>query len=422
MQHPLVMNDLVSPMQSDSPNVAESATRPSPAGDAIVVLLVDDQAIVGHAVRQMLLPESDIQFHFCQDSLKAVEMANSIRPTVILQDLVMPEIDGLTLLKFFRANAATRETPMIVLSTKEEPAIKAQAFALGANDYLVKLPDRIELVARVRHHSRGYIAQLQRNEAYRKLAESERQLADEIAQAARYVASLLPPPLTDGPIRIDWRFVPSTQLAGDAFGYHWLDTTHFAIYLLDVSGHGVGSALLAVSVLNVLSHRSLPQTDFFDPAAVMRGLSGVFEMSRHGNKFFTIWYGVYDMTSKQLTYSGGGHPPPFLLQGANKADAVVQELTTEGSVIGIGEVVPFTNSVVDIAAPARLLIYSDGAVEIEKIDGEFATGDELTAFVAECRTCDDLMDPVIERARKIGGKEILADDCSLMQVEFQHDQ
>ena len=88
---------------------------------------------------------------------------------MILQDLVMPDIDGLTLVKNFRANEATRETPMIVLSTKEEPAVKAEAFALGANDYIVKLPDRLELLARIRYHSKGYIALLQRNEAYQAL-------------------------------------------------------------------------------------------------------------------------------------------------------------------------------------------------------------------------------------------------------------
>ncbi len=405
-------------MQTDTSAATESSTGSSIAGDPVVVLLIDDQMIVGHAVRQMLQPEGDIQFHFCQDPLKAVEMANQLAPTVILQDLVMPEIDGLTLLKFFRANASTRETPMIVLSSKEEPAVKAQAFALGANDYLVKLPDRIELVARIRHHSRGYIAQLQRNEAYRKLAESERQLAEEIAQAAQYVQSLLPPPIKEGPVRIDWRFVPSTQLGGDAFGYHWLDNTHLAIYLLDVSGHGVGSSLLAVSVLNVLSHRSLPQTDFYDPATVMHALSLVFEMKRHGGKYFTIWYGVYDVSTRQLTFSGGGHPPALLLQGANAAEAKFQELQPDGPIIGLGAMLPFANLTVEVGPFARLLIYSDGAVEIAKADGEMATYDEFNAFMAQCQACDDLMEPVLERARKLGDNEILADDCSLMQIEF----
>src|SRR5579872_3860885 len=94
----------------------------------VTVLLVDDQIIVGESIRRMLAGESDIQFHFCQDPTKAIETANSVQPTVILQDLVMPEIDGLQLVKFFRVNKPTRLTPMIVLSSKEDPIIKAQAF------------------------------------------------------------------------------------------------------------------------------------------------------------------------------------------------------------------------------------------------------------------------------------------------------
>ena len=114
------------------------------------VLLVDDQPMIGEVVRRMLAGEDDIVFHYCKDATQAVARATEIKPTVILQDLVMPDIDGLTLVKHFRENDATRETPMIVLSTKEEPKIKAEAFGLGANDYLVKLPDRLELLARVR--------------------------------------------------------------------------------------------------------------------------------------------------------------------------------------------------------------------------------------------------------------------------------
>ena len=121
------------------------------------MLLIDDQAISAEAVRRWLATESDIDFHYCSDPSQAVELANQIRPTVILQDLVMPDIDGLMLVKFFRVNPATRETPMIVLSSREEPLIKAEAFSLGANDYLVKWPDKVELIARLRYHSKGYI-------------------------------------------------------------------------------------------------------------------------------------------------------------------------------------------------------------------------------------------------------------------------
>ena len=116
-----------------------------------------------------------------QEPTKAIDMANEVEPTVILQDLVMPDVDGLTLVKFFRANPATKDTPMIVLSSKEEPIIKAEAFAVGANDYVVKLPDKLELIARIRYHSRGYISLLQRNEAYDAIERSQKHLAYQMA-------------------------------------------------------------------------------------------------------------------------------------------------------------------------------------------------------------------------------------------------
>src|SRR5205823_13679685 len=122
--------------------------------------------------------------------------------------LVKPDIDRLTLHKTFRQTPATKDDPLIVLSTKEEPRTKADAFALGANDYIVKLPDRLELLARIRYHSKGYINLLQRNEAYDALLESQRRLANEMNQAAHYVRSLLPEKLAAGKVRTDWRFVP----------------------------------------------------------------------------------------------------------------------------------------------------------------------------------------------------------------------
>ncbi|HKI70668.1 MAG TPA: response regulator, partial [Verrucomicrobiae bacterium] len=130
-----------------------------------MVLLVDDQAMVCETLRRALAHESNIDLHYCADPHEAINLANRIKPTVILQDLVMPGIDGLTLVSQFRANPATKETPIIVLSTNENPQVKSRAFALGANDYLVKLPDKIELIARLRYHSRAFANQLQRDEA-----------------------------------------------------------------------------------------------------------------------------------------------------------------------------------------------------------------------------------------------------------------
>lgn len=149
-----------------------SLTKPT------MVLLVDDQPFVAEAVRRILADLDDIDFHYCSNSNEALELAIRIKPTVILQDLVMPDMDGLDLLRLYRANPMTQNVPVIVLSVKEEAKVKAKAFELGANDYLVKLPDRAELLARIRYHSHAYLNKIQRDDAFRALRESQKQLQD----------------------------------------------------------------------------------------------------------------------------------------------------------------------------------------------------------------------------------------------------
>lgn len=150
-----------------------------------LVLLVDDQAMVGEAVRRMVAREPDMDFHHCADAREAAAAANRIHPTVILLDLLMPNIEGLTLLRLLRANPATSETPILVLSVREDAAMKGLAFEYGANDYLVKLPDRIELVARLRYHSRACLLHRQREEAFHALKESELHLTRKNAELAK---------------------------------------------------------------------------------------------------------------------------------------------------------------------------------------------------------------------------------------------
>jgi class 3 adenylate cyclase/CheY-like chemotaxis protein len=154
--------------------------------DPIAVLLIDDQAIIAEAVQQMLATETDISFHYCADPLQAIKVAKAFQPTVILQDLVMPQIDGLLLVRLLRSSdTPTYQIPLIVLSSKEDPVIKAQAFEHGANDYLVKLPDRVELLARIRYHSRAYTNLLKRQEAEAQLREENEEQALYIQQVNR---------------------------------------------------------------------------------------------------------------------------------------------------------------------------------------------------------------------------------------------
>lgn len=401
------MNAAVPPVESNRPPVT--------------VLLVDDQPIIGEAVRRMLAGEADITFHYCREATRALDRAVEVGPTVILQDLVMPDLDGLTLVRMFREAEATREVPMIVLSTKEDPKIKAEAFGLGANDYLVKLPDRLELLARIRHHSRGYTNLLQRNEAYRQLEASQRLLARDVEQAARYVSSLLPDRIKRGPIRADWRFIPSAALGGDSFGYEWIDDDHFVIYLLDVSGHGVGAALLSVSALNALRSRSLPETDFRQPGQVLTALNKAFPMEQHNGLFFTIWYGIYHRPTRRLAYAGGGHPPALLLNGTDRASARLIQLESQGPMVGAVGDLDYAASECVVDPYAVLMLYSDGAFEVERAAdkstwpfGEFVTFMGRVAGDPEISS----MDQLIAHARELQGGDEFADDLSMVELIF----
>jgi sigma-B regulation protein RsbU (phosphoserine phosphatase) len=380
--------------------------------------LIDDQAMIGEAVRRMLASEPDVDYHYCQDPTTALDAAAQVSPTVVLLDLVMPELDGLTLLRFFRGNPGTRDVPVIVLSSKEEAVTKAEAFQLGAHDYLVKLPDPIELIARVRHHSAGYIASIERNEAFAALERSQQTLARELAKAAAYVRSLLPDPVT-GTVSTNWRFVPSVQLGGDAFGYQWLDEDRFALYLLDVSGHGVKSALLSMTAMSTLRMRTLPDVDFGNPGAVLGGLNGAFQMELFEGMYFTIWYGVFDRRTRRLVHASAGHPPAVLVSGPGAPST--QLIGESGFTIGMLPGVSFDNAETLVPPSSNLFVFSDGAYEITQPNGEMWTVDQFAEYLRGFDPGRGLADvgEVETKIRQVRGVPDFEDDVSVLQVRFE---
>ena len=390
-----------------------------PSASTIRVLLIDDQAMIGEAVRRMLLSESDIEYHYCTDPTKALAEAERMCPTVILQDLVMPQIDGMTLVQEFRKNKNTREVPLIVLSTKEQPGVKAEGFANGANDYLVKLPDKIELIARIRHHSSGYINLLERIRAHQALERSQKALAQELQEAADYVRSLIPQPL-QGEIVSDWRFLTSSSLGGDAFGYHWIDPEHFSIYLIDVCGHGVGAALLSISVINVLRSGSLSDVDFKEPSQVLAGLNAAFPMEAHNNMYFTMWYGVFNKTSRHLAYGSAGHPPSVLVFTDAEGLRKNHQLRTQGMMVGTMEDADFPSERISVPENSALYVFSDGTYEIELADADGML--DLDDFVQILESIEPrspkALDLLSQRIQEIQGHDDFEDDFSIMKLEL----
>lgn len=214
----------------------------------------------------------------------------------------------------------------------------------------------------------------------RKEVEASKELDRDLESARRYVQSLIPAPLTEGPIRTEWVLLPSARLGGDVFGYHPLDARTFAIFLLDVSGHGTGAAMHAVSVTNVLRRDALPGVDMRDPARVAAYVNSMFQMSTHGGLYLTLWYGVYDVETRTLAYCSAGHHPSYLVpEGRERAIP----LKTGNIVIGATSTFEFESSSVEVPAASRLYVFSDGIFEIETKDGEQWGLDQVLPLIVE---------------------------------------
>jgi serine phosphatase RsbU (regulator of sigma subunit) len=195
----------------------------------------------------------------------------------------------------------------------------------------------------------------------RKEVEESQELDRDLEQAWRYIQALLPSPLTEGPIQSDWVLVPCARLGGDAFGYRHLDKRFFAIYLIDVSGHGTGAAMHAVSIINVLRQGALPDTDLRDPARVLASLNDMFRMETHGDLYLTVWYGVYDVETHTIAYASAGHHAAFLV-GQAREEAV--PLSTRNCAIGVAEQTKYSTAVATVAPGSMLYVFSDGVFEI----------------------------------------------------------
>jgi len=236
------------------------AETAAPPRQSIMVLLVDDQLVVGEAVRRALLDQPGMEFHFCSKPEDALELAKTVQPTVILQDLVMPAMNGLDLVCQYRADPATKDIPIIVLSTKEEASVKSDAFRAGANDYLVKLPDRIELIARIRYHSAAYLSLVQRDQAYRALRVSQQQLMEANLELQRLtnvdgLTGLSNRRYFNEYLETEWRHAIRVR---EPISLLMVDIDHFKQYN-DTYGHLAGDEVLRTVAQTVMRSFSRPK-------------------------------------------------------------------------------------------------------------------------------------------------------------------
>jgi len=343
----------------------------------------------------------------------------------------------------FCGHAILEDEPMIVRDThlderfSDNPMVTGEPFARfyagaplksaeGLNIGTLCLMDRAprafgeDAILRLKHLARiaerelrlGDIIRLQDDLLHTKnaLIESQKMVAQQMDEALTYVISLLPPEMSEK-VRASYQFIPSSTLGGDSFGFHWLDADRLAIYLLDVCGHGVGSALLSVSAMNVLKTETLPVTDFGEPAEVLTALNNTFPMEQNGGMFFTAWYGVLNVATGRIRYSSAGHPPAVIIRQGEPPVS----LGSPALPIGTFEETIYETLEATVPPDAHLYVFSDGIFEIRTPDNSMGTYEEFVETLKPAPSAAD----IIEAVRSRQAAREFADDVSVIRIGRQ---
>jgi sigma-B regulation protein RsbU (phosphoserine phosphatase) len=374
------------------------------------ILIIDDDYTVQLTLTR-ILEKQGYEVITASDGAEGMAQARRCRPALIICDWMMPRLNGLEVCRRLKADPTLSTTFFILLTSLGSVADRVKGLDAGADDFITKPIEQNELKARVR-------AGLRLHQLSHDLQLQKQILETEMAEAAEYVRSLLPPSMTE-PLTINTRFIPSRQLGGDCFDYYWLDSDNLAIYLLDTAGHGLRAALPSISVLNLLRSRTLAGLNYYQPSKVLEALNKVFQMNYQNDKYFTIWYGVYNHVNRQLIYASGGHPPAVLLSQKPTTTTEVRQLQTSGVPVGMFPDAKYVDDFCEIEEFSTLYIFSDGVYEIKQQNGKIW---DLDAFVTLLRDCQDSrdchLDQVLNYLMALNHKDAFEDDLSILQVTF----
>lgn len=373
------------------------------------ILIIDDDSTT-QLLLERTLSMQGYDITLASDGEEGLIKANTIHPALIICDWIMPRKNGLEVCCQVKSTPELSTTFFILLTSLDSVEDRIKGLDAGADDFLCKPIEMNELQARVR-------AGLRLHQLSKDLQNQKQLLETELAEAAEYVSTILPEPLQHPSLSIDVCFIPSRQLGGDSFDYFWLDDRHLVFYLLDVSGHGLRASLPSLAVVNLLRSRGLSNVDYYQPDTVLRGLNQAFQMSDRNDKYFTIWYGVYDRHNRSLTYSSAGHPPAILLTSTTKT--LEQRLKTPGVPVGMFPDIQYVNASCEIAAKSSLYVFSDGLYEVEqKVNSPWDLNRLIDLLKKYQRTPERDLKRLLQYVRTWHPNFQFQDDLSILQIDF----
>jgi sigma-B regulation protein RsbU (phosphoserine phosphatase) len=403
------------------------AVRQKPLATSASILVVDDVS-ANLRVLTGMLNDRGYRVRPVPSGELALLAARKDPPDLILLDINMPDLNGYEVCERLKADETLRGIPIIFISALNENLDKVKAFAIGGVDYITKPFQMEELHARVETHLNLRRLHVELEETNSRLERVNGRMARDLEAAAKIQKTFLPcaAPRVPG-TEFAWCYQPCDELAGDGLNIIPLDDGKVGLYILDVSGHGVSSALLSVTLSRLLSPPSEPSSiligdravrdrlDITPPAEVADRLNRLFPYDTGTEQFATLMYGVLDVSTGDFRYVSAGHPGPLLLP----ADGPPVILESPGFPIGLAEEA-YAERCVHLAAGDRMYLYSDGFPDAMNACGERFGETRLLEAIDRGRAEPlrvGLASLLGEIARWQGG-ERPQDDISILVVEL----
>jgi sigma-B regulation protein RsbU (phosphoserine phosphatase) len=322
------------------------------------ILIVDDTPINLRLLGQMLV-EHGYQVRPVPDGAMALDAVHAKPPDLILLDILMPGMDGYEVCEQLKADAQTRDIPIIFISALDATEDKVKAFAIGGVDYITKPFQIEEVLARVETH-------LALRRLQKQLQDANRRMERELTLAGQVQASFLPRALPEIP---GWQLAvalnPARETSGDFYDVNLLPNGCLGLLVADVVDKGVGAALFMALSWSLI--RTYAAEYPMQPEAVLGAVNHSILKETSAHQFVTVFYGILDPVTGTLIYCNAGHSLPYLFRTQGRAE--VQELEPTGTALGIYEDKAWVQKVVQLAPGDVLVLYTDGVTEARKGPG-----------------------------------------------------
>jgi len=383
-----------------------------------LILIVDD-APKNLQVLGSILKKEGYQIVFANSGVQALDYISKQKPDLILLDIMMPGMDGYEVCKILKNDEKTELIPIIFVTAKVDSESIIKGLDYGAIDYVTKPFKSKEILLRVENHlkiQRLKKSLIEKNEI---LSNKQKIILKDLEAAAEIQRSLIPDTsFSTENIDMSVFFLPCAKVGGDILNYKFWDNCHMTLFVLDVMGHGVASAMISLLVSQFLNQRTfiMKNDELLPPDEVLRKLDREFPLERH-DRYFTIFYMVFNTSNGELIYSNAGHPRPIILRQNNR----LESFSGSGTVIGMGEPVPFPNKKTVVRPGEKIFLYSDGIIE-EKNEEEILFGLENIEKILSANSnkpINQICDAVMNAVKKYTNKDEFRDDITLMGLEFK---